>query len=101
MLSLVLPLVSKLDDPHNVVVLQLALEVAGRPDVILDLTKSGRALSLITLFFCFFSSLFLFFVYMLSIISEERTNKCLEWSFGRDSRTRSPFKDTHILIFFL
>ncbi|KAG0293810.1 hypothetical protein BGZ96_002260 [Linnemannia gamsii] len=32
--------VSKLDDPHNVVVLQLALEVAGRPDVILDLTKS-------------------------------------------------------------
>ncbi|KAF9898254.1 hypothetical protein BX616_004277 [Lobosporangium transversale] len=28
------------DDPHNVVVLQLALEVAGRPDVILDLTKS-------------------------------------------------------------
>ncbi|KAF9361577.1 hypothetical protein BGX26_001582 [Mortierella sp. AD094] len=27
------------DDPHNVVVLQIALEVAGRPDVVLDLTK--------------------------------------------------------------
>ncbi|KAF9080247.1 hypothetical protein BGX23_002409 [Mortierella sp. AD031] len=36
--------VSKLDDPHNVVVLQLALEVAGRPDVILDLTKSEEEL---------------------------------------------------------
>ncbi|KAG0030145.1 hypothetical protein BGZ81_003013 [Podila clonocystis] len=36
--------VSKLDDPHNVVVLQLALEVAGRPDVILDLTKSEAEL---------------------------------------------------------
>ncbi|KAG0267298.1 hypothetical protein BGZ95_002869 [Linnemannia exigua] len=36
--------VSKLDDPHNVVVLQLALEVAGRPDVILDLTKSEKEL---------------------------------------------------------
>ncbi|KAF9312323.1 hypothetical protein BG003_006404 [Podila horticola] len=36
--------VSKLDDPHNVVVVQLALEVAGRPDVILDLTKSEAEL---------------------------------------------------------
>ncbi|KAG0373816.1 MAG: immunoglobulin E-set [Linnemannia gamsii] len=36
--------VSKLDDPHNVVVLQLALEVANRPDVILDLTKSVEEL---------------------------------------------------------
>ncbi|KAK3837185.1 MAG: immunoglobulin E-set [Linnemannia elongata] len=36
--------VSKLDDPHNVVVLQLALEVTGRPDVILDLTKSEEEL---------------------------------------------------------
>ncbi|KAF9410897.1 hypothetical protein BGZ94_001494 [Podila epigama] len=36
--------VSKLDDPHNVVVLQLALEVPGRPDVILDLTKSEEEL---------------------------------------------------------
>ncbi|KAG0039274.1 hypothetical protein BGZ82_009006 [Podila clonocystis] len=36
--------VSKLDDPHNVVVLQLSLEVAGRPDVILDLTKSEAEL---------------------------------------------------------
>ncbi|KAF8936466.1 hypothetical protein BGZ47_009480 [Haplosporangium gracile] len=36
--------VSKLDDPHNVIVLQLALEVAGRPDVILDLTKSEEEL---------------------------------------------------------
>ncbi|KAF9322864.1 hypothetical protein BG006_001989, partial [Podila minutissima] len=35
---------SKLDDPHNVVVVQLALEVAGRPDVILDLTKSEAEL---------------------------------------------------------
>ncbi|KAF9910885.1 hypothetical protein EC991_005349 [Linnemannia zychae] len=34
--------VSKLDDPHNVVVVQLALEVEGRPDVILDLTKSVK-----------------------------------------------------------
>ncbi|KAI1319453.1 hypothetical protein EDD11_004030 [Mortierella claussenii] len=32
------------DDPHNVVVLQLALEVAGRPDVVLDLTKSEEEL---------------------------------------------------------
>ncbi|KAF8977405.1 hypothetical protein BGZ46_007414 [Entomortierella lignicola] len=32
------------DDPHNVVVLQLALEVAGRPDVVLDLTKSDEEL---------------------------------------------------------
>ncbi|KAF8953905.1 hypothetical protein BGZ52_007432 [Haplosporangium bisporale] len=36
--------VSKLDDPNNVAVLQLALEVAGRPDVILDLTKSETEL---------------------------------------------------------
>ncbi|KAG0049065.1 hypothetical protein BGZ83_006072 [Gryganskiella cystojenkinii] len=36
--------VSKLDDPHNVVVLQLCLEVAGRPDVVLDLTQSEEAL---------------------------------------------------------
>ncbi|KAG0332702.1 hypothetical protein BG004_001132 [Podila humilis] len=36
--------VSKLDDPNNVVVLQLALEVNGRPDVILDLTKSAAEL---------------------------------------------------------
>ncbi|KAF9380633.1 hypothetical protein BGX21_002331 [Mortierella sp. AD011] len=27
------------DDPHNVVVLQIALEVQGRDDVVLDLTK--------------------------------------------------------------
>ncbi|KAF9438915.1 hypothetical protein BGZ76_003275 [Entomortierella beljakovae] len=32
------------DDPHNVVVLQLALEVAGRPDVVLDLTQSAEDL---------------------------------------------------------
>ncbi|KAF9117066.1 hypothetical protein BGX27_005616 [Mortierella sp. AM989] len=32
------------DDPHNVVVLQLALEVAGRPDVVLDLTQSAEEL---------------------------------------------------------
>ncbi|KAF9384874.1 hypothetical protein CPB97_005304 [Podila verticillata] len=36
--------VSKLDDPNNVAVIQLALEVAGRPDVILDLTKSETEL---------------------------------------------------------
>ncbi|KAI8601516.1 immunoglobulin E-set [Dissophora ornata] len=32
------------DDPHNVVVLQLALEVSGRPDVTLDLTQSPEEL---------------------------------------------------------
>ncbi|KAF9362890.1 hypothetical protein BGX34_005297 [Mortierella sp. NVP85] len=32
------------NDPHNVVVLKLALEVAGRPDVELDLTQSEEAL---------------------------------------------------------
>jgi len=31
------------NDPHNVVVLKLALEVAGRPDVELDLTQSGMS----------------------------------------------------------
>ncbi|GJJ79153.1 Rho GDP-dissociation inhibitor [Entomortierella parvispora] len=36
--------VSKLEDPHNVVVLQLQLLVEGRPDVILDLTQSVEAL---------------------------------------------------------
>ncbi|KAF9923000.1 hypothetical protein FBU30_006881 [Linnemannia zychae] len=38
-------LLSKLDDPHNVVVLQLALEVAGRPDVVLDLTQTDAELA--------------------------------------------------------
>ncbi|KAI7817627.1 immunoglobulin E-set [Gamsiella multidivaricata] len=32
------------DDPHNVVVLQLILEVAGRPDVVLDLTQTAEEL---------------------------------------------------------
>ncbi|KAF9926883.1 hypothetical protein BGZ65_007071 [Modicella reniformis] len=32
------------DDPHNVIVLNLSLEVAGRPDVVLDLTQSVEAL---------------------------------------------------------
>ncbi|KAG0250249.1 hypothetical protein BG011_008557 [Mortierella polycephala] len=36
--------VSKLDDPHNVVVLKLILEVGGREDVILDLTQSAEEL---------------------------------------------------------
>ncbi|KAF9192342.1 hypothetical protein BGZ51_005735 [Haplosporangium sp. Z 767] len=36
--------VSKLDDPHNVVVLKLILEVADREDVILDLTQSAEEL---------------------------------------------------------
>lgn len=72
-MPLSLTLVSKLDDPHNVVVLQLALEVTGRPDVILDLTKSGRALSLITLFFfCSFISLFLLSIYYLLLVKKER-----------------------------
>lgn len=72
-MPLFLTIVSKVDDPHNVVVLQLALEVAGRPDVILDLTKSGRALSLITLFFFVSSSLFLFSsIYYLLLVKKER-----------------------------
>ncbi|KAG0228722.1 hypothetical protein BGW42_002014 [Actinomortierella wolfii] len=32
------------NDPHNVQVLQLALEVAGRPDVVLDLTQPDEEL---------------------------------------------------------